>query len=86
VVLSSCSPYLEQLLSDNPCKHPIIVMPRDVPYWALRAIVEFMYCGEVSVEHEQLAPLLAAAEALQIKGLAGETGKQPSQKQNSDAK
>jgi len=52
-------------------------MPKDVPYWALRAIVEFMYRGEVNVEHEQLAPLLAAAESLQIKGLAGDTGNQP---------
>ncbi|XP_059484265.1 uncharacterized protein LOC132201800 isoform X4 [Neocloeon triangulifer] len=74
VVLSSCSPYLERLLSDNPCKHPIILMPKDVPYWALRAIVDFMYRGEVNVEHEQLAPLLAAAESLQIKGLAGSPG------------
>ncbi|XP_065346839.1 protein tramtrack, beta isoform-like isoform X1 [Cloeon dipterum] len=80
VVLSSCSPYLERLLSDNPCKHPIVLMPKDVPYWALRAIVDFMYRGEVNVEHEQLAPLLAAAESLQIKGLAGSPGDAGSRK------
>jgi hypothetical protein len=69
VVLSSCSVYLERLLTENPCKHPIILMPRDMHYWQVRALVDFMYRGEVNVEHEQLASLLAAAEFLQVSGI-----------------
>ncbi|RZF42099.1 hypothetical protein LSTR_LSTR006692 [Laodelphax striatellus] len=70
VMLSACSNYFEELLSQNPCQHPIVLM-KDLRFWELQALVDFMYRGEVNVTQERLPSLLAAAEALQIKGLAG---------------
>lgn len=66
VVLSACSDYLERLLLDIPCTHPIIFL-RDMRMWELQALVEFMYRGEVYVEQQQLAKLMQAAEALQVR-------------------
>lgn len=66
-MLSACSSYFEELLSQNPCQHPIVFM-RDLKFWEVQALVEFMYSGEVNVAQEKLPSLLAAAEALQIKG------------------
>ncbi|XP_014256826.1 uncharacterized protein LOC106670755 [Cimex lectularius] len=70
VMLSACSSYFEELLSQNPCQHPIVFM-RDLKFWEVQALVEFMYSGEVNVTQDRLPSLLAAADALQIKGLAG---------------
>ncbi|KAK0077159.1 hypothetical protein PV325_004342, partial [Microctonus aethiopoides] len=71
VVLSACSDYLERLLLDIPCTHPIIFL-RDMRMWELQALVEFMYRGEVYVEQQQLAKLMQAAEALQVRGLSSQ--------------
>lgn len=39
----------------------------------LEALLEFVYRGEVSVEHSQLPSLLQAAHCLNIQGLAPQT-------------
>ncbi|KAK0167268.1 hypothetical protein PV327_004690 [Microctonus hyperodae] len=70
MILSSCSDYLASLLRENPCQHPIILM-KDLKFWEVEALVRFMYRGEVNVAHDKLPQLLNAAEALQVKGLAG---------------
>ncbi|XP_048516029.1 protein jim lovell-like isoform X2 [Athalia rosae] len=70
MILSSCSDYLANLLRENPCQHPIILM-KDLKFWEVEALVKFMYRGEVNVAHDKLPQLLNAAEALQVKGLAG---------------
>lgn len=69
VVLSACSPYFQRLLLDNPCPHPIVIL-KDVSYADLKALVDFMYKGEVSVLQDQLEELLKTAELLKIKGLS----------------
>ncbi|XP_015115225.1 protein abrupt isoform X1 [Diachasma alloeum] len=71
VVLSACSDYLERLLLEIPCTHPIIFL-RDMRMWELQALVEFMYRGEVYVEEQQLTRLMQAAEALQVRGLSSQ--------------
>ncbi|CAG2063924.1 unnamed protein product [Timema podura] len=76
-ILAACSPYFEQLLSDNPCQHPIIIM-KDSTFWEIQALVHFMYCGEVNVAKDKLSSLLGAAESLKIKGLAGNLSVPPS--------
>ncbi|XP_063225303.1 zinc finger protein 131-like isoform X2 [Bacillus rossius redtenbacheri] len=68
VVLSACSPYFKELFTSNPCKHPILFM-RDVEFCHLRALVEFMYAGEVNVAQAQLTAFLRTAESLHIRGL-----------------
>ncbi|KAH8240055.1 hypothetical protein KR032_010735 [Drosophila birchii] len=69
MVLSACSPYFQALFYDNPCQHPIIIM-RDVSWSDLKALVEFMYKGEINVCQDQINPLLKVAETLKIRGLA----------------
>lgn len=41
---------------------------KDLRFWEVQALVDFMYRGEVNVTQDKLPSLLAAAEALQIKG------------------
>jgi len=69
VVLSACSPYFAALLSQQYDKHPIFIL-KDVKFQELRAMMDYMYRGEVNISQDQLAALLKAAESLQIKGLS----------------
>ncbi|XP_077287602.1 uncharacterized protein LOC143912216 isoform X4 [Arctopsyche grandis] len=69
VVLSACSPYFEAVLSQQYDKHPIIIL-KDVKFAELRAMMDYMYRGEVNISQDQLGALLKAAESLQIKGLS----------------
>ncbi|XP_042206866.1 zinc finger and BTB domain-containing protein 17-like isoform X3 [Homarus americanus] len=69
-VLSAVSPYFRGVLRDNPCQHPIIIMPRDVRFEELFSIVNYIYKGEMTVAAEDLTSLLKTAEILQVSGLA----------------
>jgi len=68
VVLSACSPYFQKIFTDNPGKHPIIVL-KDVRCWEMQCILDFMYKGETSVPEPQLTSLIKAAESLKVRGL-----------------
>ncbi|XP_032520463.2 longitudinals lacking protein, isoforms F/I/K/T-like isoform X1 [Danaus plexippus] len=76
VVLSACSPYFESVLSEQFDKHPIIIL-KDVKFAELRAMMDYMYRGEVNISQDQLAALLKAAESLQIKGLSDNKPSRP---------
>ena len=69
MVLSACSPYFQSMFYNTPDKHPIVFL-KDVRYDEMKALLEFMYRGEVSVDQENLSSLLKVAEGLKIKGLA----------------
>lgn len=69
MVLSACSPFFQSLFIDNPCKHPIVIL-KDVRFTDLKALVDFMYKGEVNVSQDQLNRLLKTAETLKVRGLA----------------
>lgn len=88
MVLSACSPYFQSLFFENPCQHPIIIM-RDVKWTELKAIVEFMYKGEIKVSQAEIGPLLRVAEMLKIRGLTEVNGEHEfnaeSNKANSDS-
>ncbi|GLH07096.1 Longitudinals lacking protein, isoforms H/M/V [Gryllus bimaculatus] len=73
VVLSACSPYFELLLSQHNEKHPIVIL-KDVKFQELKAMMDYMYRGEVNISQDQLGALLKAAESLQIKGLSDSGG------------
>ncbi|CAG9112244.1 hypothetical protein JYU34_001527 [Plutella xylostella] len=69
VLLGACSPLFRRIFSENPCKHPVIVL-KDFQGWEVQAVVDFMYRGEVSVAQEQLGTVIRAGESLQVRGLA----------------
>ncbi|XP_037083881.1 protein bric-a-brac 1-like [Pollicipes pollicipes] len=69
VILSACSPYFQDLLMKNPCKHPIVFL-KDVRSCDMESLLQFMYRGEINVQQDDLAQFLKTAESLQIKGLA----------------
>merc|ERR1711892_369082 len=69
MVLSACSPSFQSMFYNTPDKHPIVFL-KDVRYDEMKALLEFMYRGEVSVDQENLSSLLKVAESLKIKGLA----------------
>ncbi|XP_053201718.1 protein tramtrack, beta isoform-like [Panonychus citri] len=71
MVLSACSSYFKNIFNKfvNPYQYPVVIM-KDIPFADLRAIVEFIYRGEVFVPQEQLASVLKSAESLKVKGLS----------------
>lgn len=71
MVLAASSSYFQCLFSELPCGHPVVVL-KDVRLAEIRAILEYMYKGEVSITVEEVEPLLKVAEALKVKGLVGE--------------
>lgn len=82
VVLMACSPYLETLLNQHHDKHPILIM-KDVKFQELKAMLQYMYRGEVVISPDQIPTFLKAAESLQIKGLTGSDSGDSSRKKSS---
>ncbi|XP_037090632.1 broad-complex core protein isoforms 1/2/3/4/5-like, partial [Pollicipes pollicipes] len=76
MMLSACSPYFRELLKENPCQHPVFFL-KDTTYSDLRAVIEFVYNGEVNVTQGQLSSFLKTAEMLQVRGLTGDDDKEP---------
>lgn len=72
LILSACSPFFQSLLSENPCKHPIVILTH-VKYKELQAVIDFMYDGEINVREEHLTSLIKVAEALKVKVLGDVT-------------
>jgi len=68
MVLAACSNYFQSLFMENTCKHPIVFL-KDIRFNQIRALLDYMYHGEVSVEEAELPALLKIAEALKVKGL-----------------
>jgi len=50
-------------------KHPILFL-KDVKYTELKALLQFMYRGEVNIAREDFTSVLAVAHALKIRGLS----------------
>ena len=69
VILSASSPYFRGVLKKNPAQHPILVMPPNVKYTDLTALIDFIYQGEVKIHQTELEEFLSLAGLLKIKGL-----------------
>ncbi|XP_016840247.1 broad-complex core protein isoforms 1/2/3/4/5-like isoform X3 [Nasonia vitripennis] len=74
MVLAACSTYFQELFVGNPCEHPVILLS-NVTLNEIKAILDYMYKGEVNVSQEDLAGLLKAASDLRIKGLVEDPDK-----------
>ncbi|XP_043217596.1 zinc finger and BTB domain-containing protein 14-like isoform X2 [Amphibalanus amphitrite] len=90
VILSACSAHFKDILKEvPPQQHPVIVLPtveRDV----MRAVLEFIYRGQVNVRQARLGAFLQVAETFAIQGLADEQTKRnsvktPERSRSSDA-
>nr|XP_026489759.1 uncharacterized protein LOC113396149 [Vanessa tameamea]XP_026489760.1 uncharacterized protein LOC113396149 [Vanessa tameamea] len=69
VVLAACSELLGALLGAHEAQgEPVLVIDGAEPRH-LKALLDYMYTGEMNVHHTQLAGLLKTAEELRIKGL-----------------
>ncbi|RWS29577.1 hypothetical protein B4U80_10311 [Leptotrombidium deliense] len=67
LVLSACSPYFTNLFSTftNPYQYPVVIL-KDMPFSDLKAIIEFMYRGEVTVPQTSLPSVLDSAKTLVV--------------------
>ena len=70
LVLSSCSNYFDSILQCvSTGKHPLVILTNIQPT-IFRALLQFMYEGQVSVERMQVTDVLEAAKVLQVKELS----------------
>ena len=68
VILSACSPFLRNILLQNPHPHPLIYL-NNIRWVNLKKILEFMYLGRVEVGEQDLKSFMEDANKLKIKGL-----------------
>ena len=68
LILSACSPWFRSVLRRSSHQHPLVYL-KGIKQQEMMSVIQFMYCGEVSVAQEDLNTFLAVAEELQVKGL-----------------
>lgn len=68
VVLAASSPYFQSILQDVPMDHCSILFP-GVQEFEMRALLEYMYTGEVNVTQNQIPKIMKIASQLEVKGL-----------------
>lgn len=68
VVLAANSPYFQSILQDVPMDHCSILVPGVQPF-EMKALIEYMYTGEVNVSETQIPRIIKIAEQLEVKGL-----------------
>lgn len=69
IILCVCSSFFRSILNRRRDKAPIVFL-KDIHPKHLEQLLQYMYNGEINVLQEDLAPLIEAARALQIKGLS----------------
>ena len=68
LVLSACSPVLGSILHNNPHHHPLLYM-KGVKQQQMKAVLQFMYLGEVSVNQDRIQAFLDLTKEFQMKEL-----------------
>ena len=61
VVLAACSPFFEQVLKNHQHPNPLIFL-KGVEVKHMEALLDFVYCGEVSLQQMELEDFLRAGE------------------------
>lgn len=67
MVLAASSPSFHKIFQKHPDSHSMVILGTSLKQ--MKALLEYMYTGQVQVQEAELKPLLEAAERLQIKGL-----------------
>ncbi|XP_043800520.1 uncharacterized protein LOC122719056 isoform X3 [Apis laboriosa] len=68
LILASNSIYFEEILQQDLGQEPVIFL-KDLNFEILKAMVEFMYCGETTIPYQLLSPLLTATKKFKVKEL-----------------
>ena len=68
IILAASSHFFQNILKTNKHSHPLIFM-RGVKSEELSAIIDYLYCGEASINQEDLESFLKIAQELQLDGL-----------------
>ena len=66
--LSSCSSFFKTILLNNPHNNPLLFL-YGINSTILKSIIDYIYCGEAKLYHEQLDAFLEVAQKLKIEGL-----------------
>lgn len=71
LVLAACSTYFGDLFDKlaNPFHYPVVII-KDMQIEDLRLLVEYMYKGQITINHDRVAEFVKCAENLQITGLS----------------
>lgn len=67
IVLSAASPYFQNVLNENPCKHPTLIM-RGTSFLDMQKLIQYMYRGTIDVSVERVNAIIQLALDLDVKG------------------
>ena len=68
VILSACSGYFQNVLSQNAHSHPLLCLD-GITFSELSNVLDYIYTGELQLHHEDLERFLQIAQRLQLQGL-----------------
>ena len=68
VVLSACSVYFNDILSQNTHSHPLLCL-EGINFSELSNVIDYIYYGELQIYQEDLDRFLQIAQRLQLQGL-----------------
>lgn len=69
LVLYACSPFFKQLIEEDLGQKHLVFFFSDVKYEIMKAIIDYMYLGEVHIQNDYLKDFIRVAEKLKIRGL-----------------
>eukprot|EP00091_Calanus_sinicus_P016977 TRINITY_DN36694_c0_g1_i1.p1 TRINITY_DN36694_c0_g1~~TRINITY_DN36694_c0_g1_i1.p1 ORF type:complete len:116 (-),score=23.89 TRINITY_DN36694_c0_g1_i1:69-416(-) len=67
LILSASSSFFKTVLKNNPHQHPLIYL-KGINMTNIKAMIDFMYHGQVEVGQDGLNEFLTAAEELKVRG------------------
>lgn len=69
LVLFASSPYFKELIEEDLNTKHLVFFFNDVKYEIMKAILEYMYMGEVHIRNEDLKEFIRIAEKFKVRGL-----------------